>query len=233
MADSKDERTLTPEEQTLWDEVARSLTPIEKRRILETITKDREAAAVAVPQEPTVGVPPPDSSMSMEDLPDQAAAERAAGRARATEAVVDDDVIILPAETIPEPPQEPYRLTQEYEPEEDDRDIIRKLKRGQLQIDATLDMHGMSQERAHRELLSFVERAYDRGVRCALIITGKGTGYRPSTMNFNDPNVGVLRANVPSWLVSGPIKDKLISYCRAQQMHGGEGALYILLKRKR
>lgn len=106
-----------------------------------------------------------------------------------------------------------------------DRSTHDKLRRGQLPIEGKLDLHGMDRERAHRALDQFLERAAAQGRRCMLVVTGKG-GKKPG-----EP--GVLRSEVPRWLNEPPHRARLLAFCPAQPRHGGAGALYLLLKRRR
>lgn len=98
-----------------------------------------------------------------------------------------------------------------------------RLKKGEMEIDGRLDLHGMTQDAAHGALLSFITRAYDSGRRCLLVITGKG----------GRPGPGVLKTQVPRWLNQAPLRERIIGFSWAQPKHGGEGALYVLIKRRR
>jgi DNA-nicking Smr family endonuclease len=99
-----------------------------------------------------------------------------------------------------------------------DRRNAERLKRGQLPIEARLDLHGMTQKEAHRALESFLARAHEAGRRCVLVVTGKS---------------GVLRSAVPRWLNEQPTRPRLIAFMPARPKDGGEGALYVLLRRPR
>ncbi len=103
-----------------------------------------------------------------------------------------------------------------------------RLRRGKLPIEATLDLHGMTQSQAHPSLNRFIERMAAQGRRCVLIVTGKGTG-----KGRLPEEIGVLRRQVPLWLNQAPNRDKILSFDFAQPKHGGSGALYVLLKRNR
>ena len=83
----------------------------------------------------------------------------------------------------------------------------------------------MTQTEAHRELIGFLTRAYGQGKRCVLVITGKGTR--------ESGEIGVLRRAVPGWLNAPPLKGLIHAFDHAARSHGGEGALYILLKRNK
>jgi len=103
-----------------------------------------------------------------------------------------------------------------------DRRTFERLKRGRIPIDRSLDLHGRTQVEAHGALARFLTAASAGGSRCILIVTGKGVD-----------GVGVLRQMVPRWLAEEGNREKIVTYCRAQPHHGGEGALYVLLKRRR
>jgi DNA-nicking Smr family endonuclease len=100
-----------------------------------------------------------------------------------------------------------------------------KLKRGQLLIDGKLDLHGMDRERAHRALGRFLENAAMHGKRCVLVVTGKG-GAKPG-------EAGILKSEVPRWLNEPALRPLVLAFTAAQARHGGAGALYIYLKRRR
>lgn len=104
-----------------------------------------------------------------------------------------------------------------------DRRSAERMKRGEMAIDGRLDLHGLTQDLAHAELTAFVTRAWDAGKRCLLVITGKGTR----------EGSGVLRSNVPRWLNQPPLRDRVLGFSYARPQHGGEGALYVLIRRRR
>lgn len=104
-----------------------------------------------------------------------------------------------------------------------DRNTDKKLKRGQMDIDARLDLHGHTRDAAHEALRGFITRESERGSRCVIVITGKGRADAP----------GVLRAAVPQWLSERPLSDYVLRFYTAQPRDGGAGALYVLLRRRR
>jgi len=106
-----------------------------------------------------------------------------------------------------------------------DRKTQTRMRRGQVQIDGRLDLHGMTQTGAHRALLNFIEAAYHEGRRSVLVITGKGL--------TRDGEIGVLRRAVPSWLNEVPMNAWIKGFDHAARQHGGEGALYVLIRRRR
>jgi DNA-nicking Smr family endonuclease len=109
-----------------------------------------------------------------------------------------------------------------------DRATGERLRRGALTIDGRLDLHGLTQDEAHQALDRFLAGSAARGRRCVLVITGKGLGDGP-----DGTRRGVLRQAVPRWLNESPNRARILAVMPAQPKHGGAGALYVLLKRKR
>ncbi|MEQ8246842.1 MAG: Smr/MutS family protein [Alphaproteobacteria bacterium] len=115
-----------------------------------------------------------------------------------------------------------------------DRRTQVRLRRGQVEIDGRIDLHGMTQNQARPALEAFVDRAVAAGHRCVLVITGKGSvrpGDEPGVMP--DRLRGVLREQVPRWLVVPPLARLVVTWQPAARQHGGEGALYLLLRRQK
>lgn len=102
-----------------------------------------------------------------------------------------------------------------------------QLSRGRKEIDARLDLHGMTQTRAHRVLLSFLQRAHSDGMTFVLVITGKGK------VGGAEAERGVLRRQVPHWLALPEFRNLVIGFEEAHIGHGGEGALYVRVRRAR
>lgn len=107
-----------------------------------------------------------------------------------------------------------------------DRKTMTRLSRGSVSIDARIDLHGMTQEAAHRRLLRFLDAARGEGAKIVLVITGKGA---PDAL---DGGRGVLRRAVPEWLRSPAFRLYVSGYESAGRRHGGEGAIYVRLRRK-
>jgi DNA-nicking Smr family endonuclease len=105
-----------------------------------------------------------------------------------------------------------------------DRRTGQRFKRGQLPVEARLDLHGLTQVEAHRALDEFLSRQYMAGKRCVIVVTGKGVG---------KDGGGVLRSAVPRWLNESPNREKVLAFEYARQKDGGAGALYVLMKRRR
>jgi DNA-nicking Smr family endonuclease len=102
-----------------------------------------------------------------------------------------------------------------------------QLSRGRKEIEGRLDLHGMTQTRAHRALLSFLRRASSEGLRFVLVITGKGRVMGPESGR------GVLRRQVPEWLGLPEFRALVVGFEEAHIGHGGEGALYVRVRRGR
>jgi DNA-nicking Smr family endonuclease len=103
------------------------------------------------------------------------------------------------------------------------------LSRGTIAVDARIDLHGMTQEAAHHRLRVFLQRQQAADGRLVLVITGKG---RPDDDRMLSER-GVLRRAVPEWLGSPGFRDLVSAYNEAGRRHGGAGALYVRLKRKK
>lgn len=101
------------------------------------------------------------------------------------------------------------------------------LSRGRIEIDARLDLHGMTQARAHRALLHFLQRASGDGLRFVLVVTGKGSTMVPESER------GVLRRQVPEWLSLPEFRTLVVGFEQAHIGHGGAGALYVRVRRGR
>lgn len=115
-----------------------------------------------------------------------------------------------------------------------DRRTAEKLRRGDRAPDARIDLHGMTAERAHARLDSFIRQSLRAGHRCVLVITGKGGRMdRGEDAAFMRPDRGVLRDAAPRWLRSGPMRGRIVGIYEAHQRHGGGGAFYVYLKRAR
>jgi DNA-nicking Smr family endonuclease len=101
-----------------------------------------------------------------------------------------------------------------------------QLSRGRKEIDARLDLHGMTQSRAHRVLGDFLHRASADGLTFVLVITGKGKTGAESER-------GVLRRAVPQWLALPEFRNLVVGFEESHIGHGGAGALYVRIRRVR
>jgi len=111
-----------------------------------------------------------------------------------------------------------------------DRKTEERLRKGRRTPDARLDLHGLSAARAHAALKIFIADSQAMGRRCVLVITGKGMDVDPG---FGEVAPGVLRREAPRWLATPPLSHMIVNVSQAHAKHGGGGALYVYLKRKR
>jgi DNA-nicking Smr family endonuclease len=115
-----------------------------------------------------------------------------------------------------------------------DRRTQTRLRRGEIEIDGRIDLHGMTQAEARRALEAFVSSGAAMNRRCVLVITGKGVSRPDDEPGFMpDRQRGVLRDQVPRWLALAPLAQHVITWQPAARKHGGDGALYLLLRRPR
>jgi DNA-nicking Smr family endonuclease len=101
-----------------------------------------------------------------------------------------------------------------------------RVARGKDEIDGRLDLHGLTQSEAHAALLRFLRTASSRGARLVLVITGKGA-------RAAEGERGVLKRQVPHWLGLPEFRALVIGFENAHIAHGGEGALYVRVRRAR
>lgn len=126
-------------------------------------------------------------------------------------------------------------LSDEYNPEENNatdrlffvrdgiqKSVIRKLKRGHFNIDAELDLHGLTINNARQELANFLAECANNDWRCVRIIHGKG--------NRSGGQGPVLKQKVNHWL---PQRNEVLAFSSTIPAHGGTGAIYVLLRRKK
>jgi DNA-nicking Smr family endonuclease len=111
-----------------------------------------------------------------------------------------------------------------------DRQTARKLDKGHL-AEARLDLHGMRQKDAHVALRKFLKWAQAKDYRHVLVITGKGSMRATPTSFYDEEARGVLRQAVPHWLSHGDLAPLIVSFSEAPRRLGGEGALYVRLRK--
>lgn len=111
-----------------------------------------------------------------------------------------------------------------------DRRTRLRIARGHTAVEARVDLHGMTQARAHAVLLGFLASKQAEGLKTVLVITGKG---RPGDAErHSDGERGVLRRLVPAWLGARDAAGLVESFGEAAPPHGGGGALYVRLRRR-
>lgn len=189
-------RTVSREESDLWREVTDDITPLASR-------EGPTGAAAAPETADKAGQPEPAPAKPKSVPPPRRSPPP-------------------PPPPAPFPPPEP-ELRHGAAPGLDKRTRLR-LRRGQVDIEATIDLHGHTQVEAHRALEAFLQGSWEAGQRAVLVITGKG-GVAGSR--------GVLRDAVPGWLNQEPNRRMIKAFAHAAPKDGGEGALYVLLKRRK
>ena len=112
-----------------------------------------------------------------------------------------------------------------------DRKTSLKLKKGKVEIDYKLDLHGLTQIEAKQALEQAILGAWKNKLRLILVITGKGLRQSKSNDLSDNGATGILRRIVPMWLKEAPLSNFVLAFSSAQQTHGGSGALYVLLRR--
>jgi DNA-nicking Smr family endonuclease len=111
-----------------------------------------------------------------------------------------------------------------------DRSADRRLRRGRVEIDARIDLHGMTQDAARSALGHFLHGARSRSFRCVLVITGKGKS--PSrSRGERESSPGVLKRRFPEWLAERELRHLVTGYAPAHRRHGGDGAFYVMIRR--
>ena len=102
--------------------------------------------------------------------------------------------------------------------------VLRSLKRGEMEPLRTLDLHGMRVPEALRKLKSWVFEARADGVRCGLVVTGRG--------HHSEGGIAVLQREIPDALQEAPLSTHVLAFASATPKHGGPGALYVLLRKR-
>jgi DNA-nicking Smr family endonuclease len=102
--------------------------------------------------------------------------------------------------------------------------LLKRLKRGQVPVQDYIDLHGLSKQEAEVEVKDFILRSHRTGLRCVLIVHGRG---------LNSPDsFPILKENMPLWLNRGPLKRIVLAFATARPYDGGTGAVYVLLRRR-
>ncbi len=199
---------LTEEDRDLWKKVSDTAKPLKKRPIKSSSTRGLRKTGHAETPEKL----------------DKAANFKPAAKQNPAKPIFSPN--LTPA-TLPQPT-----------PGVDKR-MKRRLGRGQMEIESRLDLHGKTQAQAHDILRSFLMTAQSRGHRTVLVITGKGgSGIARHTLHSHDvvhtpERAGVLMRCVPQWLNEPKFRELVVGYQPAHPKHGGGGALYIRIRRKR
>lgn len=108
-----------------------------------------------------------------------------------------------------------------------------RLRRGLIEPDARIDLHGMTQQAAHRTLFSWLAAAHARRYRLVLVVTGKGNPKNDENAPWMMSPHGVLKQMVPRWLKEPELAALIAAVQPAHVKHGGDGALYVYLRKVR
>ena len=104
------------------------------------------------------------------------------------------------------------------------RKLMKKLKRGELPVHAHLDLHGLTKQDAETEVTNFLLESFKNGLRCVLIVHGRG---------LNSPeNLPVLKEGLPQWLNRGRVRKMVLAFATARPYDGGTGATYVFLRKR-
>ncbi len=114
-------------------------------------------------------------------------------------------------------------------------EVNKDLKRGKVKIDRKLDLHGYSLMDAHQKFKNEVEKNYNKGKRCILVITGKGIHKKIDNEQDTNPKLfyGKIKNSIIDWIKEDDLKKYILTYQDAGFEHGGDGALFVYLRKKK
>jgi DNA-nicking Smr family endonuclease len=211
-------RTLTGDEVALWTHVTRHVAPISADARHKTASRAAAAAAEALAAELA---PELKRSEPKPSTPEKKPA-KTPGKFRKPDWAAANAKAAPPSPPSPPPPGPPLAPLE--------RRLRQRLSRGSHPIDAVIDLHGMRQEEAHHALRSFLHSAQRQGQTVVLVVTGKGGA---STAGDLFEERGVLRRIVPHWLRLPDLRAIVVGFEEAVQPHGGAGALYVRIRKRR
>jgi len=200
-------RRLNKEEAALWDQVAKTMQPLQPLKAAK-ISETKKS-------KPVSSKPKPTPSLDLFDLKAfeiGSKSQTALGQSFVTRRIG---------------PKAPASKTTV---QMDQKSFV-KMRRGKLAPEARIDLHGMTLNQAHPALTQFILSSQRAGRRLVLVITGKGerVGPHPATSRER----GVLRRQVPQWLHAPALRPAILQVDQAHISHGGEGAYYVYLKKRR
>ena len=104
------------------------------------------------------------------------------------------------------------------------RKLMKQLKKGEFPVQDHIDLHGLTKQEAETKVKDFLIQSHKLGLRCVLIVHGRG---------LNSPDsFPVLKESLPIWLSRGPIRKIVLAFVTARPYDGGTGAVYVLLKKR-
>lgn len=196
-------RRLKPEEEALWDKVAESTERLHPQKPSFLAETETKKPKAKTPNP----VEAPDPIMPFQ------IGQRSKGKSSVNDLLptISDRVGAAPVQM--------------------DRKAFQKMKRGKLVPEGRIDLHGMTLAQAHPALTSFILQSQMRGYRLVLVITGKGK--HKDTGGPIPERMGALRHQVPQWLKMAPLGQAVLQVSEAHLKHGGGGAYYVYLRRRR
>ena len=114
-------------------------------------------------------------------------------------------------------------------------EVNKELKRGKINIDRRIDLHGYGLVEAHEKFISEVKKNYNKNKRCLLIITGQGVHKKNQNEQDTNPKLfyGKIKNSIINWINEDNVKKYIITYQDAGFEHGGDGALFVYLRKKK
>jgi DNA-nicking Smr family endonuclease len=204
-------RQLSDEEHALWAGFARSIKPLRSKKAAA------KGAAKDATKEAAQAIADAGQNVSQDESQD---ANQDVNRAAHQKLHVSPQspARSQPPRAVKSPPLAPF-----------DRRFKQRVARGRDAIDARIDLHGMTQRQAHAALLRFLRGAQAEDAKVVLVVTGKGGGKAEPDRGER----GVLRRQVPLWLELPEFRHVIVGFGEAHASHGGQGALYVRLRRAR
>ena len=196
-------RKLRPEEEALWDKVAETTDRMHPQKPMFLAETESKRPK---PKKPLVAQKP-------EPIQPFKIGQKSKGKSRVNDLLpsISDRVGAAPVQM--------------------DRKAFQKLKRGKLVPEGKIDLHGMTLAQAHPALMTFILQSQMRGFRLVLVVTGKG-----KDKDSGGPipeRIGAFRHQVPQWLKMAPVGQAVMQVTEAHLKHGGGGAYYVYLRRRR
>lgn len=200
-------RQLSEADRAIWAQVAETLRPL---------SPDRPTATVAPVALPSPSPPAPVAAPAVPEPVLNPVERRLVPQGRA-------EPTLRWSLAVPDRPAPPARGTPGL-----DAATAKRLARGKREPEARLDLHGLTADRAHAALSRFIHDSAHAGLRCVLVVTGMGR-----SEDGRQRGDGVLRRETPRWLGVAPLNAMIVGVFQAHPRHGGAGALYVYLRRKR
>ena len=200
-------RRLNKEEAALWDQVAKTMQPLRPPKAAK-ISETKKPRSVSSKPKPTASLGLSDLKVfEIGSISQTALGQSLAMSRTGSKAPASKPILQM------------------------DQKSFVKMRRGKLAPEARIDLHGMTLNQAHPALMQFILSAQRAGRRLVLVITGKGEGGGPQSSTSRER--GVLRRQVPQWLHAPSLRHEILHVDQAHISHGGEGAYYVYLKKRR